>query len=142
MRRIWASIAFLFVFCFSTVALAAEVAPDVDGTVDQVVKAASAGQWLLAVAGVLTLVMFALRNWRERIKIFRGDRGGALLVILLSVLGSVSTFLASGNGFSFSAIAGALAVAFTSAGGYTTLRRIIWPQDSATAPSEDVATEQ
>jgi hypothetical protein len=99
--------------------------------IEQIVEAARGGRWLLVAAGALILVMFGLRKARDHFKWFKGDRGGALLVILLSLAGALSTALATSASVDWKLFVGALAVAFTASGGYNNIRRIIWPQDGA-----------
>lgn len=127
----------LVVLCHSSLVwAAADVAEDPLSVIDSVVEAAKAGRWLLVAAGALTLAMFGLRKVRDRVTWFKGDRGGAILVILLSLGAALSTAFGSGNAVDWKLIVGAVAVAWTASGGYTNIRRILWPKDQAAAPPE------
>lgn len=119
-------------------AASAEPEPEPSGdfveTLFQIVNDARAGNWRLVAAGVLALLMLALGKLRDKIKWFRGDRGGAVLVMLLSLSGALSTALFSSAELDLRLFLGAAGIAWTAVGGYTWLKKLLWPGDAE--PSE------
>ncbi len=110
------------------VATAPEPSPSAPDVVASIVQDARGGHWRYAAAGALALLMLALGKARDRATWFRGDRGGAVLVLVLSLAGALSTVLASGAPLGFDVLLGAIGTAFTAAGGYTVVRRLLWPR--------------
>lgn len=108
------------------------------GTVLQLVGHIKAGEWRLALALVLALLMFALARVRDKVKWFRGDRGGAVLVMVLALAGTVSTALASSATLDYKLLLGTLGLAWTAVGGYSWIKRLFWPKDDepVETPSE------
>jgi hypothetical protein len=99
------------------------------GVATDVVNDVKAGDWRHAVAGMLALLMLALGKVRGKIKYFDGDRGGAILVGVLGMAGAISTLLVSEAALDWRLFAGAFATVFTAVGGYTWIKRLIWPKD-------------
>ena len=91
------------------------------------------GNWRIVAGFVLMGIMFGLNKWRERVPFFKGDRGGAILVLVLALVSSVSAALFSNAGLDLELIVGAVSVAFSASGGYTIIKRIIWPKDKEEA---------
>lgn len=110
---------------------ATPAAPGLD-TVPEVVSAARAGKWLLAIGLALSLLVAALK-WvakQSGFTWFHTDRGGAVLVGLISLLGALSTaWVGPGAKLDGATFAAALAVTWTACGGYTWVKRIVWPSD-------------
>jgi hypothetical protein len=107
-----------------------EAADDPVGVATDVVNDVKAGDWRHAVAGLLALLMLALGKVRGKIKYFDGDRGGAVLVGVLGFGGAIITLLASEAALDWRLFAGAFSVTFTAVGGYTWIKRLIWPKDA------------
>ena len=105
------------------------------GEAAEVVNAIKSGNWRMAAAGLLAFLMLGLGKVRHKVKWFDGDRGGAVLVGILGFGGALSTALASGVALDLQLFIGAFGVVFTAVGGYTWLKRLIWPQDK---PSEEM----
>jgi len=105
------------------------------GEAAEVVKAIKGGNWRMVAAGLLAFLMMALGKIRGKVKWFDGDRGGAVLVGILGFGGALSTALASGVALDFQLLIGTFGVVFTAVGGYTWIKRLIWPQDK---PSEEM----
>lgn len=99
------------------------------GTVDDFARAVRAGNWRLVAAFAIAGAMFGLRKARDRVAWLRGDRGGALLVMLLALGGTLAVTLAGKAPVNAQLFLTALAVTWTAVGGYTWLKRLIWPAD-------------
>lgn len=115
---------------------AAEVEADPVGSLQLLVSAIKAGQWRFVVALLIAFVMFfSSKIWpvREKFEWFKGDRGGAILVMLLSLGAAVSAALASSAALDWKLFVGAIGVCWTAVGGVQWLKRLIWPKDSADA---------
>lgn len=81
---------------------------------------------LLASLGVV-LVVYLLRKFGgARIPFLRTDRGGALLVLVVSLSGAVANALAAGAPFSAALLLTALRVGLTAAGGFTLIKRLVF----------------
>jgi hypothetical protein len=88
----------------------------------------------LVAAGLLSLMMvlaykLKVRTWR----VFRGDRGGVILLVAMALAGAFATALYAGAPFGVDLILGAFKEAIMAAGGFQILKRIIWPKDGAPA---------
>jgi hypothetical protein len=105
------------------------VEEDPIGSVMTLINHIRAGEWRLAAAIGLALLMFALARVRDKIKWFKGDRGGAVLVMVLALAGTLSAALASDAALDWRLLAGALGLAWTAVGGVQWGKRIIWPKD-------------
>lgn len=102
-------------------------APTPQTSIGDVVAAARAGKWLVAIGGALILLT-ALLRWvaaRAGLKWFATDRGGAVLVGLTSLFSALgTTLIAPGAHLDFTTFAAALAVTWSAAGGYSWLKKI------------------
>ena len=95
-----------------------------------VVRAARAGKWLVVIGGILSLIVTILKYAAKAggIGFFHTDRGGAILVGTTSLFGALATtWLAPGANFDWSTILAALAVTWTAAGGYSWIKKLLWP---------------
>lgn len=99
------------------------------GTAGDLVSAVREGNWRLVASLALALLMFGLSKVRDKIKWFKGDRGGAVLVGILGLAGAVATALAGDGPLDWKLLLGALGVTWTAVGGYTWVKRLIWPAD-------------
>jgi len=102
---------------------------DVGQILYEIVKDIRGGNMRHVAVGVLLLLMFALRKLRNKLKIFRGDRGGSILVMLLALGGAFSTTLATSQPIDFKMVLSTAIMAFTAVGGYTWVKKMIWPKD-------------
>lgn len=98
-------------------------------SVDRAITALRTGNWRLLAAVVLSFVMAGLGRLRARVAWLRGDRGGAVLVAALALLGSLAVSLEAGAPVDGKLILTALAITWTAVGGYTWVKRLIWPAD-------------
>lgn len=111
--------------------LVGTVEADVGSALGELVTAAKAGNWRYVLALSLSLVLIVFARLRDKIKWFRGDRGGAIAVMVLSMGGALATALASDASVDFKLFLGAAGVAWTAVGGYTWVKRLLWPKDKA-----------
>lgn len=106
-----------------------DVEADPVGAAERLIGHIKAGEWRLVASLILAFLMFGLAKVRDRVPWFRGDRGGAILVMVLALGGSMAAALASEVALDWRLFLGAVGVAWTAAGGYTWFRRLIWPKD-------------
>lgn len=104
------------------------------GALVRLVDAVRAGNWRLVASLALALLMLGLARVRDRVRWFKGDRGGAVLVGTLALGGALSTALAASAPLGWDLFLGTLGVMWTAVGGYTWLKRLIWPQDQKEPP--------
>lgn len=109
-------------------------APDLEGdpvgALTSFIDAIKARNWAMVASLVLALAMLVLVKVRDKIKWFKGDRGGALLVMLLGLLGGFSTALAApGATIDWRLVVGVVMAVWTAVGGVQWSKRVIWPKD-------------
>ncbi len=91
-------------------------------------QAIRSGQWRLLAAGILAALMVI--GVRLRVRLFgTTDRGKAVAVMVLALLGTTSAGLADIVPLSLELLVGAVTLAFTAVGGRQWLSRFLWPQD-------------
>jgi len=100
-------------------------------SVRDVVAGARSGNWRMVVGAALALLMLGLKTARDKTKWFSGDRGGAILVLSLSLCGALGTSLATGLPVDLRMLVGVFGVAFTAAGGYSVIKSLFWPAKRA-----------
>jgi hypothetical protein len=93
--------------------------------IDQVVRDVQRGNWRYAMAGALSLLMLALQRARGKVRWFAGRRGGAILVMVLALAGSLVTVLASSTPLTPGLLFGAFTVALTAVGGWEWVRALL-----------------
>jgi len=108
---------------------AEKAAADPLGTAEAIVRDVRAGDWRHAIAGVLVLLMLGLSKGRDKVKWFKGDRGGAALVLVLGIGGGAVTTLYASGPLDWRLFVGAISASFTAAGVYTVIKQIISPRD-------------
>jgi ABC-type transport system substrate-binding protein len=112
---------------------AGSAAADPSSTAKQVVRDVRGGNWRLAAAGVLLLLMTAGVRWGG--KLFgKSDRGKAIAVMVLSLLAALGTSLGTSMPLDYKLISGAVGVAWLAVGGRQWLSRFLWPRDSSGRP--------
>lgn len=93
-------------------------------------SAITAHRWsVLAALLVIALVWLARRYGPMKWEWLRGDRGGAALALVGSILVTLATDIASGKSFSALWLMDALMLGMTAAGGYSVVRKLIAPSD-------------
>lgn len=113
---------------------------DPGGVVLDMVKAAKSGQWRLVASLLLGLLMMTLSKFRSHLKVFNGDRGGSVLVMILAMGGAFASALATDAKIDWRLFVGAAGVAWTAVGGYTWIKRLIKPADKPPQPTPSVPT--
>lgn len=89
--------------------------------------AVTSRNYALLAALVVVVLVYLLRKFGGRfIPFFNTDRGGAVLVLGVSLAGAVANALAAGAPFSLALLLTALQVALTAAGGFTIIKRILF----------------
>ncbi len=104
--------------------------PTWPGGPSEFVTAFRSGDWRLVAAFALIALMIGLRRIRDHVPWFKGDRGGAIMVMALSMAGAFSTSLATGAPVDLKMALSAAAIAWTAVGGYTWLKKLVWPSDA------------
>lgn len=118
----------VFMVTFSGTAWAATAASDTSllDVAKPVFEAILSGKPGLAAALALVLVAAVARKYAgKRIGFFNTDAGGAVLVLLGSFGGAAAAAITGGASWSFSLGYKALAVAFSAAGGYSLVKRLL-----------------
>lgn len=103
------------------------------GAVDLVadmVQSIRAGNWRYAAAFALSLLVLAFGGVRDRVKWFRGDRGGVVAIFVLSFGGALATSLLGSAPIDATMALTSVSVAVTAIGGFTAFKRFLWPKDS------------
>ena len=106
-----------------------KVSDDPLEAVASLVSSIKNGQWRHAASFALVLVMLGIGKFRDKVSWFKGDRGGTLLVGGLALLGGLASALAADQSIDFSLLTGAIGVGLTAIGGYTGVKKLIWPSD-------------
>jgi hypothetical protein len=112
---------------------AAPQAPE--DAITSVVTNVRGGNWKLAVAAILSLLMTVLAKARNLVPFFKGDRGGSILVMVLALMGSFATALGTGSKVDLNLALTAVGVAFTAVGGWTWVNQMVRPADKKAPPA-------
>lgn len=107
---------------------AAKVQADPIGTAKTALDDARAGHWRLLFASILAAIMVLGIKFAPGL-FGKTDRGKAIMVMVLAVLGTLSAALAASSALSLSLISGAVVLAFTAVGGRAWISRLLWPAD-------------
>lgn len=105
---------------------------DVGGLISSLIGAVKEGKWLIVAGVALSLLVMGIK---AVFPVLKDDRLGAIVTFATGVIGIVGVGLASGSGLSLSLILGAVAATWTAVGGYSWLKRLIWPDRGATTAS-------
>ena len=108
--------------------------PDIEedpiGSIKLFIESIKTGNWRMVGSLALVLIMLILSKVRDKIKFFSGDRGGAVLVMLLGLLGGFSAALAADATFDWKLVLGIVGTVWTGVGGWTWFKRLVYPQES------------
>jgi hypothetical protein len=117
---------------------AEEIAEDPVGALTQLVEAVRTGQWRMAAAVALSLLMFGW-NWLRKTDWLKSkidlskDRAGAISVLALAVAGGLLTSLAADAPLDYKMVLGGLWTAVEAAGLFVLIKKIWKPADAAEA---------
>lgn len=106
-----------------------DIEGDPVGSIQKFVEAVRAGNWKLVGSLALALIMLVLSKVRDKITWFSGDRGGAILVMILGLAGGFSAALGADAPIDWKLALGIVGATWTAVGGYTWAKRLIWPKD-------------
>lgn len=102
-----------------------------DTLVTALVNALTQRHWLLVGAVLVSGLVWALRTWGgSLVPWVRTDRGGATLALVGGFVGVWVTALAAGQGASWYLVAHGLEAAVAAAGGYSVLKKLVFPSDA------------
>ena len=82
----------------------------------------------------LTLLIKKLGSKIKFLKFLDTDRGGAALVVFNGVAGTLAALLLSDAAITTQALVDGVTLGLESAGGFTVVKRIIWPKDTTPTP--------
>lgn len=118
----------LILFATAAGDLLADPLVDLAGFARLLMQAAQDRNWALLISLALIGAVAAVRHLLgQKVPFLKTDLGGTLLVLVMGTAGGVATALLAGTAFSWALIPAAAGVAFTAAGGYTMLRRLVLP---------------
>lgn len=106
---------------------------DPKGLAKTVVASAKAGDWSTAIAALVMLGAWAIRKWgKDRFPFLGTDRGGVATVVVLTLIGTLASTLhqVGAAGMSPDVVSEALKVAALSIGGYTGMKKMLFPSDA------------
>jgi hypothetical protein len=110
------------------------VEEDPVGFVTGLYEAGRSKDYRAVAAALLLAAVYVLRRWGAKWLAPLGtDRGGALTVLLVGVLGAFSTALTAGKPLGLSLVYDGLMMGLTAAGGWVVVKRIVSPKDGKTA---------
>lgn len=95
----------------------------------ELVLAVKNGHWRMAASLALVLLMLGIRRFRDKLPYLKGDRGGAILVGIMGLAGALSAALATDAALDYKLVLGALGATWMAVGGYTWVKKILWPKD-------------
>lgn len=102
---------------------------DVGSDISQVIASARSGNWKLLLGGLLSLLMTLAYKFKVReLAIFKGDRGGAILVMLLALMGAFASALSLNQPINLNLVVSAIGIAFTAVGGWAWFNKILKPK--------------
>lgn len=107
---------------------------DVVGIVQKAREAGHDKNWsiLFIIAASIVVLTSAVRKVGGMfIPFLKTDRGGALLVLILGVSGGLVNALAAGATVTLDTVIAGMGVGFMSAGGFTVLKKLLFPSDAA-----------
>lgn len=100
--------------------------------VEQVYNAVRGGQWMVVAAMAVVGLVWLLRNWPglvSKVPFLSTDRGGVLVTLATSLLLPLATAVLAGKVIGWSDVEAAGMLALTAIGGYTGLKRLLWPKE-------------
>ena len=115
------------IFVTPAIVFASDIpAPDWQALIVTAVEAVQAGHWWVLAAAIVSGLVWVVRRWGCSLWPWLGtDRGGAVLVLVTAVLGSLAGLILAGDAAGLDLLMTGLQTGFTAAGGYTIIRRIV-----------------
>jgi len=118
----------------SVVPAVATAVPNIDadpvGYARAAYSAAKGGQWLALVALLIVGLVYVVRRWGAKLLPWLGtDRGGVASALVCGVLVSLAASALSGS-LGVGSIVGAFEQAVIAVGGFTVLKKLIFPSDA------------
>jgi hypothetical protein len=106
--------------------LFATVTLSVEELITIAIKAVQDGNWWVFAAVVISALVWIVRAYGAKYSPWlKTDRGGAVLVLTTSILGSFAALILAGDQVGLELVIEGFKVAFVTAGGYSIIRKII-----------------
>lgn len=119
-----------------------DVGQDPAGFAKDTYDAVKSGQWWLLASLIVIAATFVARKWGAKvIPWLKTDRGGTVLAFSVAFLGGLAHAVAAEGSPSWEMLQTSLKVALGAVGGYTGLRKTLFPKDKPkAAPKASVPT--
>lgn len=102
----------------------------------QIFDAAMKKDYMGLTALVLIAAVWLVRKFgAKKIPFLATDRGGAILVMVASILGALANSLAAGKGYSSDVLLHSVYLGFMAAGGWVWIRKMLGVKSEATTPA-------
>lgn len=112
---------------FSVLGQIPDPSADAGGFLSFLLSAVVGRNWILLAAAVCVGLTYLLRTFGAKwVPFFATDRGGAVLVLVIGMLGGIGSALAEGKPW-WAAILGGLGLAATSAGAFVIPKKLVAP---------------
>ena len=102
------------------------------GAAVSLVKALRNHDWKIAAGFALALLLSLGAKMRDKVAFLKGDRGGVIAVFVLAFGGALATAWVAESPLDLKLATTAASIGLMAIGGYTGLKRLIWPKDQAT----------
>lgn len=110
-----------------------DVGEDPVGFAKDTYDAVKSGQWWLLASLIVVAITFVARKWGAKvIPWLKTDRGGTVLAFAVAFLGGLAHAVAAEGSPSWEMLQTSLKVALGAVGGYTGLRKTLFPSDKKT----------
>jgi hypothetical protein len=111
-----------------------DVGDDPAGFAKDTYDAVKSGQWWLLASLIVIALTWAARKWGAKlVPWLKTDRGGTVLAFAVAFLGGLAHAVAAEGSPSWEMLQTSLKVALGAVGGYTGLRKTLFPKDKKTA---------
>lgn len=99
------------------------------GQAMDVASALKAKKWREGMAGLIVLLMGLFARYRKKIPWVNTDRGGALTVVALGLLGGLVAALNMPGEITAMTVLGSMSIGITAAGFFNVMSKVLWPDD-------------
>lgn len=110
---------------------------DVTGFANLVLQSVQQGRWAMVAALLVIAAVASLRKWGPAW--VATDRASTLFALLTGAAGAVGARLIAGTPMTLSVLCDGAAVALTAIGGYSAVKKILFPSDAAPAAAPPAA---